>query len=198
MLSSNTGPRYLVAIIAWLLSASAAAEKNDSPWAVTVYQTVLTADPIEDVITGGADYDEDFQLTALALSHKIPSSDPRYDFEWELQAVKHTQGQDHEELNALIGVRWYPFPWDSYLNTDFAAGAGVSYATALPEFEVANHDDAEQFLAYILLELEFRPRRWDNWSIILRSHHRSGAFGLFNGVQGASNSLGIGVKYRFD
>lgn len=199
MLSSNTVHRFFFVFIAWLLSASfAMAEQDNSSWAITVYQTVLTPDPIEDVITGSADYDENFQLTALALSHKIPALDPRYDFEWEIQAVKHTQGQDHEELNALLGVRWYAFPWDNYLDTDFAAGAGVSYASETPEFEAANHDDADQFLAYILLELEFKPRSWDNWSVVLRSHHRSGAFGLFTGVQGASNSLGIGVKYRFD
>lgn len=198
MLSSNTDRRCIFVLIAWLFSASVpAAESNDSLWAVTVYQTVLTDDPIEDVISGNADYDGDFQLSAVALSYKIPRQDPRYDFEWEIQAVKHTRGQDHEELNALFGVRWYPFPWDNYLNTDFAAGAGVSYASELPEFEVANNDDAEQFLAYILLEFEFKPRSWDNWSIVLRSHHRSGAFGLFNGVQGASNSLGLGIKYRF-
>lgn len=179
------------------MPTKAQGQSDKKLWAVTLYQTVLTEDPIEDVVSGRADYDSDFQLTALGLSRKIPVADPRYDFEWEIQAVKHTQGQDHEELNALVAVRWYPFPWDNYLNTDFAAGVGVSYATELPEFEVANHDEAAQFLAYILLELEFRPRSWKDWSVVLRSHHRSGAYELINNVRGASNSLGVGIKYRF-
>jgi len=28
-------------------------------------------------------------------------------------------------------------------------------------------------------------------------HHRSGALGLFSGVHGASNAVGLGVKFRF-
>lgn len=172
-------------------------KEGDNLWAVTLYQTVLTDDPIEDVITGHADYDEDYQLIALALSYRMPVADPRYDLEWEFQAVKHTRGQDHNELNGLLAVRWYPFPWDHYLDTNLAAGLGVSYASEIPEFEAANHEEAAQFLAYILLELEVRPRNWTNWSVVLRSHHRSGAFGLFSDVRGASNSLGLGIKYRF-
>jgi len=182
-------------VISMPVQAQNQAEKN--MWAVTLYQTVLTDDPIEDVVTGSANYNSDYQLTALGLSRKIPIADPRYDLEWEIQAVKHTKGQNHEELNGLVAIRWYPFPWDHYLDTDFAAGVGLSYATELPEFEVANHDEAAQFLAYILLELEFRPQSWKDWSVVLRSHHRSGAFELFNDVRGASNSLGMGIKYRF-
>jgi hypothetical protein len=182
-------------ILCCLYTSTALAQEQN--WALTLYQAVLTDDPIEDVLLGQADYDSNFQLTALALSKTIPVDDTRYDLEWELQAIKHTRGQDHEEFNALLAARWYPLPWDGYLNTDVAVGFGLSYATELPEFEVANKDDAEELLAYILVEFEFKPQSWESWSLVVRSHHRSGVFGLFNGVEGASNSLGLGVKYRF-
>jgi hypothetical protein len=169
----------------------------DRGYAVTLYHNVLSADPLEDLLTGHADFDSDYQLTALALSRIIETDDPRYDYEWEVQLATHSSGQSHEELNALLAARWYPLPWDAYLNTDFAVGLGLSYATERPPFEAQNHPHATQLLAYILLELEFRPQATAPWSFVLRSHHRSGAFGLFDGVRGASNSLGLGVKYRF-
>lgn len=191
--------------LCWVLGAYAGALGTGDPasanaareYAITLYHNVLSADPLEDLLVGSADFDSDYQLTAIALSRTIPTDDPRYDYEWELQLAKHSAGQHHEELNALLAARWYPLPWDSYLNTDFAIGLGLSYASEVPPFEAQNHPDASKLLAYILLELEFRPQATAPLSFVLRSHHRSGAFGLFDGVRGASNSLGLGVKYRF-
>lgn len=191
--------RYLLCLHLLLLSPLVQADPQERLWAVTAYTTYLTDAPLEDVITGQADYDSDYQLFALAVSKTIPVKDDDYDFEWEVQLAKHTKGQDHIELNGLYAVRWYPFPWDDFLDTSFAAGIGLSYASKEPPFEAENNDDhkAEKLLGYILLEAEFQPKSWDNISIVIRSHHRSGAGGLFNGITGAYNSLGLGLKYRF-
>jgi hypothetical protein len=35
------------------------------------------------------------------------------------------------------------------------------------------------------------------WNLVFRLHHRSGIFGLFDGIEGASNAFGIGLKYKF-
>jgi hypothetical protein len=45
-----------------------------------------------------------------------------------------------------------------------------------------------------MLELEFALPDARHWSVITRIHHRSGAFGLFNGVTGGSNALAFGVR----
>jgi hypothetical protein len=185
----------LLSILTIVFCIPANAEPQD--WAVTIYHNVLSADPLGDLLVGRADYDHDYQLSAVALSKKIPTQDPRYDMEWEIQVAKHVQGQKHKELNGLVAARWYPLPWDNYIDTDIAAGIGLSYATEVPEFEAANHERAEQLMIYLLIELEFKPKSWDEWSVVLRSHHRSGAFGLLSGVHGASNSMGLGIKYRF-
>ncbi len=170
---------------------------GEGGWAVTGYTAILTEDPLENVLTAQADYESDFQLFSLSLSKQLLTEAPNYDFEWEVQLVKHISGQDHYELNGLYAVRWYPLPWDGVVESNVAVGLGLSYASEIPEFENDNHGKEEQLLAYILIEAEFQPRRWGNWSWVIRSHHRSGAFGLFGGVQGASNSIGIGLKYRF-
>ncbi|WP_155890787.1 hypothetical protein [Desulfuromonas sp. TF] len=39
--------------------------------------------------------------------------------------------------------------------------------------------------------------RVPRWRLSARIHHRSGVFGLFDGVRGGSNFMGLGVTYRF-
>jgi len=173
-------------------------EAEQKPWAVTGYTAALSEDGIEDVLGFSADYEKDYKLAALALSRKLEDNFESIDLEWEAQLVKHIDGQDHWEVNGLMIGRWLPFPWDNTLDTSFAFGAGLSYATELPEFEQNNHPNANQLLVYLLVELELTPPQQKDWSLVFRVHHRSGAYGLFNDVEGASNALGIGLKYRFD
>ncbi len=188
----------LVAVLALLLRVPAShADASRNDWALTAYSVILSDDPLEEVLTAQADYQRDYQLVAMALSKQLPSNASAYDFEWELQLVKHVKGQQHYEINGLYGVRWYPLPWDNLIDTSLAVGFGLSYATEHPEFEAITHDKTAQLLGHIMLEAEFRPSSWKQWSLVIRSHHRSGAFGLFNDVRGASNSIGLGIKYRF-
>ena len=174
------------------------AEAAPPEWAITGYAASLSADGIEDVLGFSADYEKDYKLAALALSKRIDDPYASIDLEWEAQLVKHIEGQDHWEANGLLVGRWLPFPWDSMLETSLAAGAGLSYASQLPAFEQDNHTNANQLLVYLMVELELALPQQKDWSMVLRVHHRSGAYGLFGDVEGASNALGIGVKYRFD
>ena len=188
----------LTGLFGLMLSTLAVAEEaNETDWAVTAYGAVLSSEGIEDVLALSADYDDDYRLAAIALSRGIDEEFQNIDLEWEAQLVKHVSGQDHWEVNGLVVGRWLPFPWDSTVDTSLAFGAGLSYATDLPEFEQANQDNANELLAYLMLELELKPPGSEHWSLVVRVHHRSGAYGLFDDVEGASNALGVGFKYRF-
>ena len=105
------------------------------------------------------------------------------------------------DFNCLHSLRmdWLPFPWDNIIDTSFASGAGLSYATKTPEVEEERRGQGQtqKFLTYLMLELTFSLPQTPNWHLVTRIHHRSGAFGLFNGMTGASNGLGFGIKYRF-
>jgi len=95
-------------------------------------------------------------------------------------------------------VRWNRFVWDKYVDTSAAAGLGLSWASDDPPFEIEEHGSTEQLLAYILVELTFSPPKHTEWAGVVRIHHRSSAYGTFaDDIQGASNSLGVGIKYRF-
>jgi hypothetical protein len=141
---------------------------------------------------------DDYYLVALALAKKVASYE-KIDLEVEGQAVKHFYGQHHWEFNGLGAIRWLPFPWDKHIDTSFAAGAGLSYATETPKFEEERRGEGQtqQVLSYLMLELTFSLPKNPNWSLVTRVHHRSGAFGLFNGVTGGSNAWGLGIKYTF-
>jgi hypothetical protein len=142
---------------------------------------------------------EDAQFFALTLARELATSGPHLRWEVEGQVVKHFGAQDHWELNPLLVLRWITFPWDRWADTSVAVGMGVSYATEVPEVEARRHPDtgSARFLSYLMIELSVGIPGAPEWSIVARVHHRSGVGGLFSDVQGASNALALGVKYRF-
>ena len=118
-------------------------------------------------------------------------------WEWEGQLVRHVGKQRHVELNAVLVARWMRFPWDRWLDTRVAFGEGLSWASETPPLEPRGDPDGEEgsarLLNYLLLEVEGTPPR-SPWSGFVRIHHRSGVFGLFDGVEGGSNFIGLGVR----
>jgi hypothetical protein len=170
----------------------------EGEWSATLYGAVLLKGNLSDATLLNSGF-EDSYLTALAITRKMASYGNKIDLELEGQVVKHFREQEHWEFNGLGAARWLPFPWDHYLDTSFAFGAGLSVATETPNVEEERRGDGQtqEVLAYLMLELETSLPDAENWSLVTRIHHRSGAFGLFNGVTGASNAWGVGIKYRF-
>ena len=165
-------------------------------WFVSLYGAQVTDSDERDIITFKADY-KDSYFGAFVVGKEFWTYKDHIGMEAEGQIVKHWELQDHFEFNALLVIRWLPFPWDDYVDTSFALGNGISYATETPEIEEQAHDDVSKSLHYFMLELSFLVPNQARWSVIFRLHHRSGVFGLYNGVWGASNALGAGVRYAF-
>ncbi|QDV06133.1 hypothetical protein Poly30_16380 [Planctomycetes bacterium Poly30] len=149
---------------------------------------------------------EDATLVAAAYSQVIEDSSPYYRWEVEGNVVQWFGEQDHQQLGGLALFRWMAFPWDHWVDTSFGFGNGLSWATKTPELEEAFHPDtgSTQLLWHIAIEFEFaRPRRagkpsWmDSWATFVRVHHRSGILGTFDGVDGGSNVLALGLRYRW-
>lgn len=173
----------------------ALAAPSEHPWALLAYGAVYTEDRWRDIATLRASL-EDSYLIALALNREFARTHRFLGWEGEGQVVRHFGDQDHFEFNALVVARWHHFPWDRRLDTTLAVGEGLSWATETPELEKENHSQATQLLNYLMFELTLAPpgSRW-YWSG--RIHHRSGVFGLFDGVHGASDFFGMGIGYRF-
>ncbi len=126
-------------------------------------------------------------------------------FSWELEGMfakhhgKHKTGrQDYEELVGALLVRYHTFPWDKWLDNTLAFGLGVSATTEIPRRELQTEKGKTQrTLNYLAVELEFTLPRFPDTSLTYRIHHRSGVFGLYGGVEGASDFYLLGLRQRF-
>jgi len=171
---------------------------EDLPWAFTVYTVWLSEEQLGDMLLfQGALSDN--QVWVAALSRKIASLNEYVDAEIEGQVAKHSGPlQWHWEVNGLGALRWKRFPWSDKVGTTLASGVGLSYAFDDPEFEYQAHDTSNKWLVYIMVELSLYMPSLPEWALVGRIHHRSAAYGTFqDDLEGASNSFGLGLKYRF-
>jgi len=190
------GPSRLILFASLAVMALCGEAWADRDWAFSLYWARLTNGTLQETVTfetGFADAD----LVAGALSRRIGSFRNYIDFELEGQVARHFRDQDHWEFNGLVVARWLPFPWDHIIDTSLAVGEGLSYATEVPELEARHHDETSKFLDYLMFEIAFSLPSLPQWHLITRIHHRSGAYGLFDGVHGASNAWGVGLRYSF-
>jgi hypothetical protein len=88
-------------------------------------------------------------------------------------------------------------PRDHRLDTSFAIGDGISYASKKPKIELDKMGKTSNVLNYLMLELEFTMPRQPKVSLFTRIHHRSGVFGLINNVSGGSNMIVGGLRFHF-
>ena len=169
-------------------------------WMITGYGVKLSPDTLGETITFNAKY-EDSYVAVLALAKRIYSfKKAPIDIELEGQVGKHFGEQNHFEFNIVPVFRWKTFPWDKYVDTSCAVGAGLSYALETPEIEeasVGKDHPSPKLLGYLMLEFAFSLPDRPQWSFVTRVHHRSGANGLFDGRLDASNGIGCGIKYLF-
>jgi hypothetical protein len=186
----------LLALAMILLAEAPAGAEAGKDWAVTVFGAYQLRGDIWQTFYA-PDFQTSYGFAALAVSRKFYSLSRHIDLELEGQAIKHIAGQYHEEFNALFVARWLTFPWNRSLPTTFAVGNGLSYATQTAKWEKELHGRASQFLNCMIYELAFAFPHAPRWSVVWRVHHRSGIFGLFSDIEGASNAMGLGLKYRF-
>ena len=74
---------------------------------------------------------------------------------------------------------------------------GLSYNSEHSYYEKTTkygNGKSSQLLNYLALEIEVPVDK--SYSFLGRIHHRSGAYGIFDGVHGGSNGYLLGVKYK--
>jgi len=197
----------LVALAGWALAEQAPQEGNQSShgsdkgdWLVSVYSGRAAEDRLLEIVTRYNTGFIDSYLAAAALGW-IHRDGRRIRGEIEGQVVRHWGEQHHWEFNLAYVGRWKPFPWDHVVDTSVALGGGVSWAAEVPFIEPRAKELGEQestrLLGYLMLEIELAPPGPGPWSGFVRLHHRSGAKGLFDDVNGGSNFIALGARYHF-
>jgi len=185
-----------VIFLSFIPLSKATAQNTQRDWALTLYLGRLTDSDLTHTATFNYKFENAYFID-LGLSRRLYTFRDYFDIEIEGQIAKHFGDQDQWEFDLVSYFRWLLFPWDDYLDTSFAAGAGLSYATSIPKIEDKNYDKATQFLAALMFEFAFSLPDVPQWSLATGIHHRSGAGGLFSGVRGASNAWAIGLRYNF-
>jgi hypothetical protein len=166
-------------------------------FAVTIYGGRMTDSDAGETLTGKADFVDAYVVVGALAWTFARYYDNALSFEIEGQVGKWFGDQHNWEFNLPVAVRWSKFPWGNYVATSLAYGVGPSYASSEPKEEIELNDSTKKFLVYWFGELTLGPPE-SNWAALLRIHHRSGAFGLVEEQgRGGSNTVAIGVKYRF-
>ncbi|MEB3271746.1 MAG: DUF3769 domain-containing protein [Synechococcus sp.] len=128
------------------------------------------------------------ELDANLLGHRA-ASQPGGPFN---QAIPYanTPGQTFTELTLGLGVRLWLQPW---LNVSVVEG--ISLLSQNSNYERSFRKNYSQLLNHLGFELEalVSPR----WSAVGRINNRSGAYGVYNGVEEGSNTYLLGLRYRW-
>jgi hypothetical protein len=180
-----------------LPAQSAYCMEAESPWSVFAYGGKWTDTRFVQVIRGKTEFRRSYVWVA-GVSRKIHDFHEHLGTEGELNIARNSGLQNHFEINGAVSLRWNTFPWDRYVNTSLAYGLGLSHAFERPPIEEQPHRRAARTIVFMPAELTFAPPKSQEspWELIVRIHHRSGAFGVVRDA-GGSNFVTMGLRYRF-
>lgn len=137
-------------------------------------------------------------LVAANVDYRIyKSADIPIQFEGEFDIAKRFHGADEFDVVLAPFVRWTWFPWNRFLYTNVRVGAlGLSYTSGVSTWERQNsgNNRGSNFLQFGAMEVSFAAHENARSEVFVRVHHRSGIFGLINGVNGGSNYLSFGFR----
>ena len=190
---------FLVLFALLFLSGPPTSALAEGRWFVSLFGGEVGYGSLGDTLIGKLRFNDNHHFVSAALGKELYTWRNTIRLELEGHAGQHWgSGKSHNEFNAVFVVRWLPFWWDNYVDTSFAVGEGLSYATRIPSIEEEQYEEkTSKWLNYLSFDLEFTSPRPSPWSGFFRIHHRSGVDGLFGDVRGASNALAVGVKYTF-
>jgi hypothetical protein len=109
-------------------------------------------------------------------------------------------GDEHlAEAWTGLYLRYDGFFWNDAVYTTLAVNTGVSLLTDYSSFERGRDHGGRnaKLLHYMGPEITFSPPDNHNIEFLIRYHHRSGVFGLFDGVVSGSTFVSTGLRYRF-
>jgi len=198
-------------LTAWL-ATPAVAQDRGAPDAVMVFGGIVTDTNFMEVVYApytvqlknlgviGASYSHRFG-TVSELTGNISLGQIGNDLTIEAEGGTSVRFGDESmgEVWAALYLRYDGFPWNDKLYTTLGANTGVSLLTNLSQFEQGRDSNGKssEFLHYLGPEVTFADPKNKDLELVVRLHHRSGVFGLFDGVVSGSTFVSAGVRVRF-
>ncbi len=174
---------------------------DDRKWAVSMFYGFASVDS-DMYMAPKALWDSNFREESV-VGGTISYNAVRFLRHFTLEAeigVGHRFGVGATEGWVAGFVRYDNFPWNHVLRTTVAASIGVNYINTLPASENPPGDPGaarSKLLHYFAPEITFALPDQPQHELLFRLHHRSGVFGLFNGVHGGADAFVMGYRYRF-
>jgi len=161
-------------------------------WIFTAFGGQMTGNVWEEALNPAKTDFIDSYLVGFAGGRDFAHRGP-WNFGGEGQIVGHFGEQDHWEFNVPVYARFHlPETWRILKSLTF--GLGLSYATEVPEVEIAIDGESTELLVYWMGEMEFHLPA-DDLTLVFRLHHRSNAYGLIPEDAG-SNAFVLGLRWR--
>jgi len=176
---------------------------TQNKWAVTLFNGIYTARTFGKTTFNIPGHFESNYIHGLSVSREFWKTEKHFSWELESMFAKHhgqhkTGYQNYEEYVLAVFLRYHTFPWDNFIDTSIAIGEGLSLTSKIPERESQrDQSESRHLLNYLAIEFAFTLPKYPNTSLVYRIHHRSGVFGLFGGVKGASDFYMLGLRYNF-
>ena len=173
---------------------------SDPKWAVTVFVGSSAGDhKLVQLLTSpwSTKFRDDY-FVGGSLSRRLLRFWSNFSIEAEAGIGARIGATDGAEGWAALYFRYDGFPWKHWLYTTVAVSTGLNYLTKLPPAETHPFDSQSHLLHYFSPEITFALPQYKQHEVVVRYHHRSGVFGVFNGVTGGSNVIAIGYRNRFD
>ena len=190
-------------IVLFLISNNVSADdsiseksKSDYKWFVSIYGGLNAEENFAKIVVPNASISDSNYIVVVALAREIYRYKQWLSFELEGQVGKHFGPKDDqwEFVGAILG-RWHRFPWDKYIDTSFAMGAGLSLNSEVSQLELDRDENAQRLLGYLAFETTFGLPQFPRWDLMIRVHHRSGAQGIIG--ESVTNYLCVGLKFAF-
>jgi hypothetical protein len=138
-------------------------------------------------------------VMAAAVSRRLATLFGALDLEAEA-GMDQRFGDMHATTGWLAaGFRWTSFPWNDVITTTIAFVDGGSLASQIDTEERTRSKNGRgsDFLNFASPEITFALPDQPQYELVMRYQHRSGIFGLINGVYEASSFATIGFRRTF-
>lgn len=171
---------------------------TDKPWRADIWYGALNPGDFTGIFVDPADTKmESEQIIGFTAGRKL--FDLGYGFSFDLGVLgAHRVDEGGFELGMPMTVTFDGFGWRDRLPTKLAVSVGPSFISRITPTEKRkdNNNQGSKLLNMFSPEIEVGIPDTD-WSGFFRMHHRSGIFGLIDGVSGGSTYLTVGVRHRF-
>jgi hypothetical protein len=178
-------------------------------WTFEFGVSLMTKNEIDDFLEGNITVEdgdagaEVYQFTATKTLSELcielfgKEYHPLLEMPLCLELVDENANQPFLTYNAALQLRWVDFPWNAWIQTSFAAGVGLSYASEIYAMDEQRHPDENRSNMKFTLPIQFSfalPSAPEHRVNLYIAHH-SGGFGIFD--VGGFNSIGLSYSYSF-